>query len=326
MKTNLMRRALLAAALILPLGAAQAQAFPEKNRDFRVLCGFPAGSGADILVRFYADKLAAVSGQKVIVENKPGMISALAGETVARSRPDGYTMFITPGSASHAANLYLFKKLPYDPIKDFTPVTTLSKVFFILTVDAKSPYKTVKDLTDAMKKKGDRSSFAYASPTAMASSELYKARAGLNALGIPFKTSGASDPEMQAGKIDFEFVDSVFGIEPLRSGKRRGLAVTSAQRSTVLPDIPTMVEAAGIAEFDISPWWAVFLPANAPKPVVEKLEAWFNQIVAMEETKKFLANTGTESFPGNAKFLADYLPKEIKKWGELMKLAKVEPQ
>lgn len=325
MRITLLQR-LAVLVLVSLCGLAQAQAWPDKGRDFRVFCGFPAGSGADILVRWYADKLAVVSGHKVIVENKPGMISALAAETVARSKPDGYTIFITPGSASHAANLYLFKKLPYDPIKDFTPVTTLSKVFFILTVDAKSPYKTVKELTEAMKKKGDRASFAYASPTSLSSTELYKARAGFTALGIPFKTSGASEPEMQAGKIDFEFIDSVFGMEPLRTGKRRGLAVTSAQRSTVLPDIPTMVEAAGIAEFDISPWWAVYLPANAPKPVVDKLEAWFNQIVAMEETKKFLANTGTESFPGNAKFLAEYLSKEIKKWGELMRLAKVEPQ
>ena len=326
MSRILLRFALAALLGAMPWMGAQAQAFPEKDREFHVFCGFPAGSGADILVRYYADRLAKLSGQKVVVENKVGMISALAGETVARSKPDGYTIFITAGSSSHAALLYLFKKLPYDPIKDFTPVTTLAKVFFVLTVDPNSPYKTVKDLTEAMKKKGDKASFAYASPTALASSELYKARTGIQALGIPFKTSGASDPEMQIGKIDFEFIDSVFGLEALRSGKRRGLAVTSLKRSSVMPDIPTMAEAAGIKEFDVSPWWAVYLPANAPAPVVAKLEGWFNQIVADPETTKFLANTGTEPFPGNAKFLAGYLPTEIKKWGELLKLAKIEPQ
>ena len=308
---------------LLPWLPAEGQTFPSK--EFRVFCGFPAGSGADILVRFYADKLAAVSGQKVIVDNKPGMISALAAETVARSKPDGYTISITAGSASHAANLFLFKKLPYDPIKDFTPVTTLARVFFILTVDPKTPYKTVKELTEAMKKKGDKATYAYASPTALASTELYKARGGIQAVGVPFKTSGAAFPEMQSGQIDFQFIDSVFGLEQIRAGKMRGLAVTSAQRSSVMPELPTMAES-GIPEFDISPWWAVYLPANAPQPVVDKLEGWFNQIVAMEETKKFLANTGTDSFPGNSKFLAEYLVKEIKKWGDLIKLAKIEPQ
>ena len=199
-------------------------------------------------------------------------------------------------------------------------------MFFILTVDPKTQYKSVKELTEAMKKKGEKATFAYASPTALASTELYKARAGLQGVGIPFKTSGAALPEMQSGQIDYQFIDSVFGLEQIRSGKVRALAVTSAQRSSVLPEIPTMAEAAGIPEFDISPWWAVYLPANAPQPVVDKLEGWFNQIVAMEETKKFLANTGTDSFPGNAKFLAEYLVKEIKKWGDLLKLAKIEPQ
>jgi len=316
---------LLAVLSSLPWLPAEAQTYPSKDREFRVFCGFPAGSGADILVRFYADKLAAVSGQRVIVENKPGMISALAAETVARSKPDGYTIFITAGSASHAANLFLFKKLPYDPVKDFTPVTTLARVFFVLTVHPNTPYKTVKELTEAMKKKGDKATYAYASPTALASTELYKSRTGIQAVGVPFKTSGAAFPEMQSGQIDFQFIDSVFGLEQIRAGKIRGLAVTSLQRSSVMPELPTMAES-GIPEFDISPWWAVYLPANAPQPVVEKLEGWFNQIVAMEETKKFLANTGTESFPGNSKFLAEYLVKEIKKWGDLIKLAKIEPQ
>lgn len=322
----LQRLVVLVLLSALPWLAAQAQTFPDKSREFRVFCGFPAGSGADILVRYYADKLAQVSGQRVVVENRVGQISAVAAEAVAKSKPDGYTIFITAGSASHALNLFLFKQLRYDPIKDFTPVTTLSKVFFILTVDPKTPYKSVKELTEAMKRKGDKATFAYASPTALSSTALYQVKAGLKGIGVPFKTSGAALPEMQSGQIDYQFIDSVFGLEAIRSGRVRALAVTSAQRSSVLPEIPTMAEAAGIPEFDISPWWAVYLPANAPAPVVARLEGWFNQIVAMEETRKFLAQTGSESFPGNAKFLADYLPKEIKKYGDLVKLAKIAPQ
>ncbi len=305
---------------------AHAQTWPDKDREFRVICGFPAGSGADIVVRYYANKLAAVSGQKVIVENKAGMISALAAETVARAKPDGYTIFINPANSSHAANLFLFKKLPYDPIKDFTPVTTLHSLFFVLTVDPDSPYKSVKELTDGLKKKGDQVSYATTSPTSLVSAELYKSGSGFKALGIPYKNYPESFPEMRLGKIDFQFIDSGFAAELLRSGKLRGLAITAGQRSSLMPDLPTMIEAAGIPEYDIRGWFAVFLPAKVPQPVVDKLEGWFNQIVTMDDTKRFLANVGSEPMPGSAKSLAELLPKEIKKWEKLIKLAKIEPQ
>ena len=307
------------------LALAQAQAYPDKDRVIHVICGFPTGSGADILVRYYADRLAAVSGQKAIVENKPGMLSGLAAKAVAGARPDGYTIFITAASSSHAANLYLFKQLPYDPIKDFTPVATLAKVFFVLTVDSKSPHTTVKGLTDAMEKLGDKANYAYASPTALAATELYKVRTGIQALGIPFKTALETLSAMQDRQIDFQFVDSVLALQQIRAGRLRGLAVTSAERSGTLPELPTMIEA-GIPEFDVSPWWAVFLPANAPQQVVEKLESWFNRITAAEDSKSFLANMGADPFPGDAKFMAAHLAREIRKWGELIKLAKIQPQ
>ena len=310
------------AAIWLP---AQAQTYPARDRIIHVVCGFPTGSGADVLVRFYADRLAAVSGQKVIVENKPGMLSGLAAKAVAEARPDGYTIFITPGSSSHAANLYLFKQLPYDPVKDFTPVTTLARVFFVLTVNAKSPHQSVTGLTEAMEKKGDKGNYAYASPTALASTELYKARTGIRAFGVPFKTALETISAMQGGEIDFQFIDSVLALQQIRAGRLRGLAVTSAERSGTLPDVPTMIES-GIPEFDVSPWWAVFLPGNAPAPVVEKLESWFNQVTASEESRKFLANMGADPFPGDAKFLAAHLAREIRKWGELIRLAKIQPQ
>ena len=302
---------------------AQAQSYP--TREIRVVVGLPAGSGGDVVARFYADKLSQLAGKPVIVENRPGMILSLGADTVAKAVPDGYTILITSVTSSHAANLFNFKKLPYDPIKDFTPVATLQKSYFMLMTRAEAPWKTVAELTDAMKIKGDKASYGYGAPPALASAELYKARKDLKAVGIPYKTSMASLPEMFSGEIDFQFIDSTAGTPLLQGGKVRGLAVTAGQRVPGV-ELPTMAEAAGIPEFDIAPVWGVLLPAGAPTPIVARLEAWFAQISAMEVTRQYIASTNAAPFPGNAKQLADFIPREIKKWEELAKLAKIEPQ
>ena len=313
----------IAAALLAACVPAQAQTYPA--REIRVIVGLPAGSGGDIVARFYADKLSQLSGKPVIVENKPGMILSIGADAVAKAPPDGYTILITSVTSSHAANLFNFKRLPYDPIKDFTPVATLHRSYFILMVRPEAPWTTVAELTKAMMKKGDKASYGYGAPPALGSAELYKARAGLKAVGIPYKTSMASLPEMFSGEIDFQFIDATTGTPLLASGKLRGLAVTTSERVPGV-DLPTMAEAAAIPEFDIAPLWGVFLPAGAPGPIVARLESWFAQIMTMDATREFLRNTNGAAFPGGAKVLTDFIPKEIKKWEELAKLAKIDPQ
>jgi tripartite-type tricarboxylate transporter receptor subunit TctC len=313
----------IAAALFGFYAAAQAQDYP--TRVIRVVVGFPAGSGGDVVARFYADQLSKICGRPVIVEDKPGMISSAGADAVAKSPPDGYTILITPVSSSHAANLFNFKKLPYDPIKDFSPVATLHKSYFALMVRADAPWKSVAELTEAMTRKGSKASYGYGSPPALAAAELYKARTGLQAVGIPYKTSMASLSEMFSGELDFQFIDATAGMPLIEGGKLRGLAVTTAQRVPNLA-IPTMAEAADIPGFDIAPVWGVFLPAGAPAPIVARLESWFAQIMTLDATRQFLANTHGAPFPGGAKDLADLIPKEIKKWEALAKLAKIEPQ
>jgi tripartite-type tricarboxylate transporter receptor subunit TctC len=314
---------LAAVAVLVASAGAAAQNYP--TRELRVVVGLPAGSGGDVVVRYYADKLSQLAGKPVIVENKPGMILSIGADTVAKARPDGYTILITSVTSSHAANLFMFKKLPYDPVKDFTPVATLQRSYFILMVRPESPWTTVPALTAAMKEKGAKASYGYGSPPALASSELYKARSGLQAVGIPYRTSMASLPEMFSGELDFQFIDATQGTPLLASGKLRGLAVTSGQRIAGV-DMPTMAEAAGIPEFDIAPTWGVFLPAGAPQPIVDRLESWFGQIVKMDSTRQFLARTHGAPFPGGAKALKEFLPNEIKKWEELARLAKIQPQ
>jgi tripartite-type tricarboxylate transporter receptor subunit TctC len=204
-------------------------------------------------------------------------------------------------------------------------VTTLQRGYFILMVPVQSPYKTVAELTAAMRKKGDKASYGYGSPPALASAELYNAGAGLKALGIAYKTAAASLPEMYRGALDFQFIDSTLGTAQIKGGKLRALAISAGERVEGV-DLPTMEEAASIPGFDISPAWGVFLPAGAPEPIVSRLESWFNQIVRSEETKKFLAQSYATPFPGDRKVLTEFIPKAIKKWKEIAKLAKIEPQ
>jgi tripartite-type tricarboxylate transporter receptor subunit TctC len=314
---------MLVAAVFAASHSLNAQSYP--TREMRVVVGLPAASGGSVVVRYYADMLSQLAGKPVIVENRPGMILSIGADVVAKAPPDGYTILITSVTSSHAANLFMFKKLPYDPIKDFTPVATLQRSYFILMVRPESPWRTVAELTAAMKQKGAKASYGYGSPPALASAELYKARAGLQAMAVPYRTSMASLPEMFSGELDFQFFDATQGTPLVQSGKLRPLAITAAQRIPGV-DIPTMAEVANIPEFDIAPTWGVFLPAGAPATIVARLESWFDQIMTMDMTRQFLARTHAAPFPGGAKALADFLPREIKKWEELSKLAKIEPQ
>jgi len=314
---------LIVAASLATSLSAQAQDYP--SRPIRVIVGLPAGSGGDVIARFYSDKLSELAGKPVIVENRPGMILSAGADAVAKAPPDGYTVLITSVTSSHAANLFMFKKLPYDPIKDFTPVATLQRGYFILVVRAEAPSKTVAELTEALRQKGNKASYSYGSPPGLASAELYKARAGLQAVGIPYRSSVNALSEMLTGELDFQFIDSTQGTPLMQGGKLRGLAITSGQRVPGV-ELPTMAEAANIPEFDIAPFWGVFLPANAPAPIVERLESWFAQIVAMDATRRFLARTFAAPFPGGASNLAALIPKEIEKWRVLAEVAKIDPQ
>jgi tripartite-type tricarboxylate transporter receptor subunit TctC len=309
---------------VLACGTAAAQEYPAK--DIHAICNFPAGSGADVFVRYFSDKLSALAGKPVIVENKGGALGNIGTEATAKSRPDGYTILIAPGSSTMAAATSVFKKLPFDPTKDFIPVTTLAKLGFVIAVDAKSPIKTLADLTAHLKAKGAKATYGIAANTGLVSAELYKRAAKVEATKAQYREMGTLMNDMYAGNVDFASGDPVWAVEQVKAGKMRALAVTSATRMSALPDTPTMAEA-GLPDFgELIAWWAVFVPANTPKPIVDKLEAWFNQIAATEETKKFLNNLGSDPFPGNSKMLTELLVSDIRKWADYVKLAGIEPQ
>ncbi len=217
--TNWLRSAGLAFALIATSAAMQSPAIAQQypNQDIRVICAFPAGSGADVLVRYFAEKLRPIVGRTVIVENKVGAGGNIAVEYVARSKPDGYTIFVHAATAV-ALSMYLVKNPPVDVGKAIEIAATINRQPFMLVVDAKSPYKTVAELTAAMKAKGDKATYASAAPTGTIMGEIYKNITGVKAVEVVYKTAPDSLNEILSGKIDYAMHDPVFSLAQAREG------------------------------------------------------------------------------------------------------------
>jgi tripartite-type tricarboxylate transporter receptor subunit TctC len=315
-----MTRIALSLVFALAAPAAHAQDYPA--REIRSICNFAAGSGADIIVRYYSEQLAKLAGKPVVVENKPGAQGSIASAFVAKSAPDGYTIHITPASSTLAAAPHIFKQLPFDPIKDFATVTTINSLTFVVAVDASRSFRSISDLVSHLKGKPDHGFYGTQSNSGQIAAELLKANTGLNTVYVPFKVTGDAFTNLLSGQIDFMSVDATWAKN---QPKVRILAVTAAKRSSALPEIPTLAEA-GVPGVDVAPWWGVVVPAGTPRPIIDKLAGWFNQITAADETKQFLARAALDPFPGSPEQMAALLRTEVERWGGFVKLAKIQPQ
>jgi tripartite-type tricarboxylate transporter receptor subunit TctC len=311
---------LFALLLLFLFQNALAQDYP--SREIRSICNFAPGSGADIIVRYYSDQLARLAGKPVVVENKPGAQGSIASAYVAKAAPDGYTIHITPASSTLATAPHIFKQLPFDPLRDFAPVTTINSLTFVIAVDAAKPVHSVADLISSLKLKPGHGFYGTLSNSGQVAAELLKAKTGLATVYVPFKATGDAFTNLLAGEIDFMSVDSTWARGQSRV---RILAVTAAKRSATMPEIPTLAEA-GVPGIDIAPWWGVVVPAGTPRPIVDKLAGWFNQITASEETRQFLARAALDPFPGSPEQMAALLKSEVERWGAFVKLAKIQPQ
>ena len=278
-----------AAAAALGMGYAT-PAIPQgyPSTDIHLICAFPAGSGSEVIVRYYAEKLRPVVGRTVVVENKPGAAGNIATEYIARAKPDGHTIYLHTGS-SVAANMHLFKQPPVDAAKALTVAATINQQAFMLVVDAKSPFRTVADLTAYLKQKGDKASYATAATSGKVMGELYKSVAGLSAVEVSYKSAPDSLNDMLSGAVDYGVHDPVFALAQMREGRLRVLAVGSARRLQSQPDIPTMTES-GVPGIDLTGWFAAMIPAATPRPIVAQINEWFNKVTSSEETRAFLNN------------------------------------
>jgi tripartite-type tricarboxylate transporter receptor subunit TctC len=316
------RRTVLAAtALLLPLGVL-ADAYPVKPVTFIV--PFAAGSATDQLARALGQSFTEQTKQAVVVENKAGASGMLAAQSVARAPADGYTVLITTNT-TQAANEHLYKKLPYDPVKDFAPVTGLGKGGQVLVVNAASPYKSMGELLAAARAKPGKLSFGSGSSSSRVAGELFQQMSGTEILHVPYKSNPLAITDLLGGQIDMMITDTATGVPQIKSGKLRALGVSTTKRLPLLPDVPTIDEA-GVKGYDMSYWFAAYVPARTPAAVVQRLHEILTSALKTSATKTFFENSGGEAFPTTPEALAKFQLDEAKKWGKVIKAAGIEPE
>jgi tripartite-type tricarboxylate transporter receptor subunit TctC len=320
------RRHLLGAAAALAFaawaGPAAAQTYPAKPITFVV--PFAAGSATDQLARALGQAITAETKQAVVVDNKAGASGMLAAQQVARAAPDGYTVLITTNT-THAANEHLYKKLPYDPVKDFAPVTAIAKGSQVMVVNAASPYKTVADVIAKAKKEPGKLSFGSGSSSSRVAGELFKQMAGVDLLHVPYKSNPLAITDLLGGQIDLMITDNATGLPHVKSGKLRALGVSTQKRSPLVPDVPTIDEA-GVKGYDMGYWFAAYTPAGTPAPVVARLRELLIGAVASPAAKAFFESTGSEAYTTTPEGLAKFQHEEAAKWGRVIKAAGIEAE
>jgi tripartite-type tricarboxylate transporter receptor subunit TctC len=313
---------LIIAATLLPGGAARAD-YPD--RPIRILLGFAAGSGADILARWYAEKLREVCGATVIIENKPGASGNLAVDAGAKAKPDGYTLLMA-STATTAGNSAIYKNVPFDVTKDIVPITTLNENGFALAINPQTtPVKTVAELTPLLKAKNGKATYGWATTVGLAASVIYAQTAGIEMVPVAYKITPTAVSDLAAGQIDLVFADVPFAVGQEKQGRIKILAVTTAQRAPGLPDIPTMDEL-GYRTSDTTPLWSMWAPTGTPQNIVDKLAKWLNQVVEMPATRDFLIPQGASPVSGSPEFLKKKLAEAIISWNKVAEVAKIDPQ
>ena len=310
------------AGLCAAAPALAADQYP--SRPITLVVPFPAGAGTDAVGRIFAGELGTLLGQPVVVENRPGANSTIAGNLVARAKPDGYTLFVTTNT-SHSAAPWLMKSIPYDPIKDFTPIARGGNLPFMLVVNPKRPYKSVQELVDYARKNPGKVTYASGNSTGIVAGATLAHRTGTEMLHIPYKGTPQALTDVVGGQVDFMFTDLTSGMPFVQSGQLRALAVSTAERSKIVPDLPSMREA-GVANFDLNSWNGYFGPAGMPPEVVAKLNQAINQIVAKPDVRKRLADLGFDAFSSTPQAFGVFVSQQLDLWGKLVRDAGIQPE
>jgi tripartite-type tricarboxylate transporter receptor subunit TctC len=314
--------ALLAALAALGPAGAWAQAYPSKT--ITLIVPFAAGSATDQLARALGQSITEQTKLAVVVENKAGASGMPAAQQAARAPADGHTVLITTNT-THAANEHLYKKLPYDPVKDFAPVTGLGKGGQVLVVNAGSPYKTVAELLEAARKNPGKLSFGSGSSSSRVAGEMLKQLSGTDILHVPYKSNPLAITDLLGGQIDLMITDTSTGVPQVKAGKLRALGYSTPKRSTQLPDVPTIAEA-GVRGYDMGYWFAAYVPAGTPAPVVARLNELLGQAVKGPAAKAFFDTAGSEPWTTSPDELARFQAAETLKWGKVIKAAGIEAE
>ena len=320
MKANIWLACCLAAlALTRP---AAAQTYP--TRTIRFIVPFSAGSGTDTVARIVGEHVARSLGQPVVVENQVGASGVLAAQNVARAAPDGYTVLIATNT-THAANASLLKSIPYDPVADFEPVSKLGTITLALIAHPSVPARTVQELVAHAKANPGKLTFGAGSSSSRLAGEMLKARAGIDIVHVSYRSNPQAITDILGGQISLVFADMATTLPQVRGGKVTGLGVSTAERSPLAPDLPTMAEA-GIAGYDLSAWFAAFLPARTPRPVVDRLHDAFAAALDDKGTRDRLLAAGIEPQASTPEALGAFVVSETTKWADIVKAVGIRPE
>ena len=319
--TKIINCLILANAVFLspPLSA---QAYPSKQLTFIV--PFIAGSATDQQARVIAQGITESTGIPVVIDNKVGASGFIAAQAVASSAPDGYVVLVSTNT-THAANEHLFKKLPYDPVKDFEPVTALNKGSQILIVNKNFPANNMKELIALAKKNPGKYTFGSGSSSSRLAVELFQQMAGIQLLHVPYKSSPLAINDLIAGNIDLMIVDAPNSLAQIKANNVRGLAVSGSSRNPLAPELPTIAEA-GLPGYDMSYWTAAWVPAKTPKAIVDKLNQLMVAASKLDPAQKFYISTGSERYTTTPDGLAKFQASETNKWGLIVKEAKIDKE
>jgi tripartite-type tricarboxylate transporter receptor subunit TctC len=307
--------------LLLTLAALAAPAAADDYpiRSIRLIIPFPPGGSNDVVGRIVANQLGQKLGRQVFVDNRSGAGGVVGSDLAAKAAPDGYTLLVI--SIAHAVNPWLYK-LPYDPIKDFSPVGIIATGTNVLTVNPKVPVHSVKELVDLAKQKPGVLNYASAGIGSFQhlSGELFKLMAGVNIVHIPYKGGGPSMLAVIAGEAEVMFSSIVQTVPSIQSGQLRALGTGGEKRSPILPDLPTIAEA-GVPDYVATNWWGIIAPAGTPQPIVDKLHDAIADVLQSAETKKYLDNEGAAPVLMSSAEFGKFIESETAKWGPVVKKA-----
>lgn len=312
------------------LTAAGGAAFAEPtfpSRPLRIVVPFVAGGTSDILARIVGQAMSEELGKPVVIDNRPGAGGNVGSDLVAKAPPDGYTLVLA-SVGTHAINSSLYRTMPYDPVKDFTPIAGFATVPTVLVVDARSKVHSVRELIDLAKAEPGRLNYASAGigTTQHLAGEMLNERTGIDTVHVPYKGGAQAVTDLLSGQVTFMFPNIPVAYSYIKSGRLRALAIASDRRSPALADVPTMSEAAGLTDFEVSTWFGLLAPAGLAEPIATKLNDVVNRVVMRRGVAEKLQEQGAVPLQSTPKAFGEFVSAEVRKWAAVVKRAGIEPQ